>query len=309
MKFIFIILLLIILADRAVHPISISSEYVSAKQLSIGVNTEFTMSTSLLPICYKNPYTGENCIEQFRSIIGYEQLYQISDCGRIKSLERQIFRKNKNGVTWNLDVAEKILVPVNRGKYYAVNLSKNNKHKTFSIHQLVWAHFGNGTKNNKYNYIDHINGDKLNNYFYNLQILSPRENSAKYYREIKELPVGVWNAYNTRTKKLNGRYIASIYVNHKNVSLGSYSSIEQAEKIYLEAREEYTRTGAITKILEYIRSDKLIKRNHLPKGVSMNRDKFTARLEHNGKILLRKTFNTVEEASQAYQQALKLLAA
>jgi hypothetical protein len=43
MRYILIIFVLIILADRTVHPTSISSEYTSAEYPTIGVNAEFTM--------------------------------------------------------------------------------------------------------------------------------------------------------------------------------------------------------------------------------------------------------------------------
>ena len=67
-----IFLFLIVLADR-VAPENIVSDYVSAKQSFIGVNTEFTM-----------------LIEQWKPIKGFEDIYEISSFGRIKSLSREV---------------------------------------------------------------------------------------------------------------------------------------------------------------------------------------------------------------------------
>ena len=65
--------------------------------------------------------------EQWRDIDGYEGLYQISIFARVKSLfvgKPRILKDGDNG----------------RG-YRVVNLSKNSKHKMFTLHTLVARHF------------------------------------------------------------------------------------------------------------------------------------------------------------------------
>ena len=69
-------------------------------------------------------------MEIWKDIEGYEGLYQVSNKGRIKSLNRIDSRGRK--------VNEKILSskPNNKG-YLRVHLYKNGKRKPFSVHRLV----------------------------------------------------------------------------------------------------------------------------------------------------------------------------
>ena len=71
--------------------------------------------------------------EIWKDVIGYEGLYQISNTGRIKSLEKYV--KNHNKL---LKKSEKILKPqiIKKG-YLRIGLSKENVSKKFLIHRLV----------------------------------------------------------------------------------------------------------------------------------------------------------------------------
>lgn len=71
--------------------------------------------------------------EKWKYIPGYENFYQISNMGRIKSLERKV--KCKNGYR---TVKERILKPVKVGVgYLMVPLNKDGKIKLYLIHRLV----------------------------------------------------------------------------------------------------------------------------------------------------------------------------
>ena len=89
-------------------------------------------------ICY-NIYEifmelNNKIMEIWKDIENYEGLYQVSNLGRVRSLERDVF--NYRGVARH--IKEKILVPVlDRGGYQYVNLSKNGKRKTIKTHRLV----------------------------------------------------------------------------------------------------------------------------------------------------------------------------
>lgn len=74
--------------------------------------------------------------EIWRPIPDYEGIYEVSNLGRIKSLERT--KKSRNGTVQK--VAEKIraLSYGTKGDSYAyVVLSKNGKNKTFLVHRIV----------------------------------------------------------------------------------------------------------------------------------------------------------------------------
>ena len=65
--------------------------------------------------------------EYWKPVVGYEELYQVSNWGRVKSLPR-------NGTV----KYARILKPgTNRYGYLYVNLCKDGKVKTFTVHRLV----------------------------------------------------------------------------------------------------------------------------------------------------------------------------
>lgn len=59
--------------------------------------------------------------ENWRPVVGYEGLYEVSDLGNVRSLKRN-----------------KVLSPIlDKDGYYIVNLHKDGKQKTYKIHRLV----------------------------------------------------------------------------------------------------------------------------------------------------------------------------
>lgn len=74
-------------------------------------------------------YIGELWV----NIKGYEGLYQVSNFGRIKSLER--FRVGNHGAP--TIVKERIMMPRKTKGYYQVGLCKNNRYKYCLVHRLV----------------------------------------------------------------------------------------------------------------------------------------------------------------------------
>lgn len=88
--------------------------------------------------------------EIWQDIKGYENLYQISNFGRVKSLKRNIIRKQG----------------YDKDKYPKIELYNKN-HKTFHIHTLV----ANAFISNQFNLpqINHIDGNKQNNCASNLE--------------------------------------------------------------------------------------------------------------------------------------------
>lgn len=105
--------------------------------------------------------------EIWKDIKDYEGLYQISNLGRIKSLPK---------IKGRALTSEKILSPVigNRG-YKMIFLYKNGNKKRYSLHRLIAIAFIEN-KNNK-PYINHKDGNKLNNSIENLEWCTCRENT------------------------------------------------------------------------------------------------------------------------------------
>lgn len=107
--------------------------------------------------------------EQWKDIAGYENKYQVSNFGNVRSL---IF----NNHTTNNKKRIKILKPAKDSVgYLSVRLCKDGKPKTFRIHNLVAQAFL--INENNYKVINHIDGDKLNNRVDNLEWCTYKWNS------------------------------------------------------------------------------------------------------------------------------------
>lgn len=97
-------------------------------------------------------------IEEWRPIQGYEGLYEVSDCGRVKSVDRIITRKNGR----KLPFKEKILKGgKNNMGYLLVCLNKDGKETWKLVHRLVAEAFIPNPHN--FPQVNHIDENKLNN--------------------------------------------------------------------------------------------------------------------------------------------------
>lgn len=109
--------------------------------------------------------------EEWRSVSGYEGLYEISNCGRIKSLERKVQNTPKSFMTKK----EHILVPYTNGLgYKMIVLRKDGNAKKFFLHRLVAMSFIPNEEGKKE--IDHKDGNPSNNNAENLQWATRKEN-------------------------------------------------------------------------------------------------------------------------------------
>lgn len=100
--------------------------------------------------------------EIWKDIEGYEGLYQVSNIGRVKSLN------------YNRTGEEKILKLCKVRGYLYVGLCKDGKNKSLKVHRLVATAFIPNPEN-KPN-IDHINTIRTDNRVENLHWVTQREN-------------------------------------------------------------------------------------------------------------------------------------
>lgn len=108
--------------------------------------------------------------ELWKDIEGYKGLYQVSNLGRIKRLEHE----NKFGNRKRM-LKEKIMkLNENKHGYRGVNFSINGKVKAQSVHRLVATYFIPNVENLPE--VNHKNGDKSNNKYFNLEWCSRKEN-------------------------------------------------------------------------------------------------------------------------------------
>lgn len=101
--------------------------------------------------------------------------YEISNLGRVKSLKfySNVHKKYYDRV---LILKEK----TNKYGYKMIALSNENGRKCFTIHRLVAKAFIDNKSN--YNEVNHIDGNKSNNKFNNLEWCTRRDNILHAYK-------------------------------------------------------------------------------------------------------------------------------
>jgi hypothetical protein len=161
----------------------------------------------------------EKNTECWRDVSGHEGCYQVSDFGRVRSLDRIVgvkIKKFRKGV---------LLKPKLRHGYLSVKIGG----RCFQVHQLVAIAFLNHIPCKLKRVVDHVDGVKSNNHLDNLQIVTQRDNLAKSNRcTSRSLPIGVY-------KTPSGKFESRIHYNKKNYYLGTYRTPKLASEAYEEA--------------------------------------------------------------------------
>lgn len=133
-------------------------------------NTEHAHQNNLIKKEHKAVYYEKDLDNEiWKGVLDFPN-YQISSLGRIRNI-------NSN----------RILRPSLTCGYYKVRLSNKGIVKDYLVHHLVFKHFSK----EKYNVdlvIDHIDGNKLNNNFNNLRLLSRKENALMAYYKTNTNP-------------------------------------------------------------------------------------------------------------------------
>lgn len=128
-------------------------------------------------------------MEEWKDIKGYEGLYQISNYGNCKSLDRTIIRMSRWRTNINVTYKGKQLNPNKVGNgYYRFDLCKNGDYTHKYVHHLVWETFM-GEIPEGYE-IDHINTIKSDNRIENLRLVDRKtnmQNPITYKRRIKSI--------------------------------------------------------------------------------------------------------------------------
>lgn len=167
--------------------------------------------------------------EIWKDIKNYEGFYQVSNLGRIRSLDRIIIKKNKYGDISEFHWQGQIMTPCkNESPYYVIHLKKNNMRKRFYIHRLVAEAFIENIYNK--NVVNHIDHNKHNNTVENLEWVTTKEN-VNHSREQMCKPRNTINK-TTGLKYIgfrNNKYRVNIIIKSKDVAYDhSFDSIEEA---------------------------------------------------------------------------------
>ena len=109
--------------------------------------------------------------EVWQPVKGYEDLYAVSDRGRVKRIAKRTWNPGRGGYWWTC--RERILKQRVNGDYLKVWLCQDGKQKLKKIHRLVAEAFVPGDHSLT---VNHIDGDRLNNTPSNLEWISHSDN-------------------------------------------------------------------------------------------------------------------------------------
>lgn len=114
-------------------------------------------------------YEPDPELEVWKPIAGYEGLYEVSNFGRV----RRIFRYGRPYIS--------LCKPkITKDGYFESTLVKEGKPKSIRTHRLVAQAFCHNSEGK--NEVNHIDGDKLNNFAGNLEWCTSSENQKHAYR-------------------------------------------------------------------------------------------------------------------------------
>jgi len=156
-------------------------------------------------------------LEIWKDVVGYEGIYQVSNLGRIRSLDKIIKGRKFAG---------KIRRQKNcRKGYKAITLCSNQIHKTFRVHRLVAIAF----IPNPYNKpeINHLNEQPADNRVENLAWSTRKENvnwGSRTAKQVKSFVEKKIPAFGNHPKPV-------LCFSKENVLVGEYRSAAYAGKI------------------------------------------------------------------------------
>ena len=111
-------------------------------------------------------------IEKWRGVDGYDGLYQVSNTGCVRSLDRVSTRSDGQQARLKGKLLKQF---VNSDGYYHVKLYNNGIKKTIAVHRLVALSFIK--KPDNYDCVNHKDKNKKNNFYQNLEWCTKQYNS------------------------------------------------------------------------------------------------------------------------------------
>ena len=158
----------------------------------------------------------------WKPIKGYEDLYEISSSGEVRSKDRVVYQKNKFGKL-SKHIYKGSNIKLKGSRYATVDLHKDGNAQRFLVHRLVGTHFLD--KPTGKDYINHIDANPKNNDVSNLEWCTQSENIQYAYDNGTKIPphqrkvaqydldgnlVRVWSSQSEVEKEL-GIYQSNIY--------------------------------------------------------------------------------------------------
>lgn len=171
----------------------------------------------------------EGCVEEWRDVVGFEGFYQVSNLGRVQSLERLV-DTNIKYVDKRIHKGKLLKLHLNNRGYKMVHLCKNGTVKRVLVHRLVAEAFVQNPNN--YPVVNHKDENKQNNCVENLEWCTQQYN-MNWNGVMKK--VGVKNRKTEEEKEYNRKKYVEAHKEERRRYCQEYH------------RKHYIPTGTTTK--------------------------------------------------------------
>jgi len=167
--------------------------------------------------------------EEWASVVGYEGIYEVSNLGNVKRLDRTVML---NDGTLRFYKGKSLSQSLSAGYPRVSILTKSKK-----VHRLVAESFIEN--DNNLDQVNHIDGNKLNNHFTNLEWCDCMYNiKHSYDNNLKDPTKGISHGMS----KLSEKDVLEIRKLHKSSNLKNYEIADMFQ----------TNTSNITKITKRV---------------------------------------------------------
>lgn len=167
--------------------------------------------------------------EIWKPIPGFENSYQASNFGNIKSLSRPIYYKSGN---YRMSKEIVLAKTIFGGQYYGVTLSENNKKRKHHLHRFIAETWIPNPENLPC--VNHIDGNKLNNRIDNLEWCTYSHNNIHAYTTGLKVPYERCGAKNPKSV-LTDELVGEI----RSLKLCGFTCPEIAKKLNLNKNTVY----------------------------------------------------------------------
>jgi hypothetical protein len=153
-------------------------------------------------------------VEIWRDVVGFEGFYKVSNLGNVKSLDRIVVPTNRDNY---LREGKRLTKTIDSFGYERVGFTLNSKTVNKKVHRLVSETF----IDNPYNYphINHIDGNKANNHYSNLEWCTSSQNSIHAFKTgLRVAPIYNREEENNNNSKLSAQQVKEIrskYISYK----------------------------------------------------------------------------------------------
>lgn len=170
-------------------------------------------------------------MEVWKDISNYEDKYQVSNYGNVKSLDR--VTESSNGKMIPIKGVLLNKYSCKRGYYNVYLYESRDKRKFFGVHQLVAMAFLDHIPCGHDIVVDHKDENKINNHLQNLRLTTNRINCSRGKKNKTSRFTGV------HYSKERSKWVAQIRINGRTIPLGRFKCELAASKAYQDKLNEH----------------------------------------------------------------------